>query len=294
MEALKRLLLLGPLALAGCELTRDPTGLELDARPVGVYSVLRAGADTVSVLVVRYREEFQLFEPGFEPVAGAEVRIVAGGDTLRLRPGSAECLVAPAPGERPVDAAPGCYAAGVPGGVRPAERYELLVRLPGGETVRGATQVPRAPELLAPAEDARLTPTSEGRFVLRLGFDAPPEAGLVTLTLTAVEEACEISPEDETIGPGEPIAVGGAGRDSAVVRVRAVRCAVKGVPVRRDTVPARLLLTAFDTAYARYRAQVLDKQSVLERRASAGVSGAVGVFAGAAASERRVVFVPAR
>lgn len=299
MEVLKRFSVVLLVALtAGCEFTRDPVGLDFSEQPVGVYSVLRAGSDTVSVLLVRYKEDVQAFEAGFEPIGGAEVQITAGSDTLRLDsnlPGFSGCFVPAMPGAPETVADSGCYAAVLPGGVHPSERYELRVRLPSGETIRGVTQVPRPPEFLAPDPNARLQPNADGTgFTLRLRFDAPPEAGLVALNIQPVPEICQVFYEREDIDPRSPLPVGGPGRDSATVRLLGVGCSDRGQPVALDSIPARLLLTAYDTAYARYVAQVVDRNSVLQGRASAGVEGALGVFAGAASAERRAVFVPAR
>lgn len=70
--------------------------------------------------------------------------------------------------------------------------------------------------------------------------------------------------------------------------------AIASLSVFPGSFPARLLLTAYDTACARYVAQVIGRGSVLQGRASAGVEGSLGVFAEAASAERRAVFVPAR
>ncbi len=296
MEVLKLLVALLVFAAAGCGLTRDPAALDFDERQLGVYSVLRAGADTVSVLVIRYSEKGGSFQPAFEPVAGADVRIVAGADTVRLvaeLPGFRGCLVPPQPGAPEFSVSEGCYTGVLPGGVRAAARYELLVRLPTGERVRGFTQVPRPVEIVAPVANLELRPEpDDAGFVLSLRLDVPPEAGLVTLTVEALDEECLVSPASEAIGPGQPIPLGVPGADSVVVRLAGASCRINGTPVQRDSIPARLRFAAYDTAYARYFMATNGRGSVLRSRAAAGLDGALGVFAGVAIADRRIVLVP--
>ena len=63
------------------------------------------------------------------------------------------------------------------------------------------------------------------------------------------------------------------------------------LPVEYDSLHARLLVTAYDTAYVRYAATIEDGGSVQQRRFAAGVSGALGLFAGAATADRRITLV---
>jgi hypothetical protein len=82
--------------------------------------------------------------------------------------------------------------------------------------------------------------------------------------------------------------------DSIDHRILAAYCARGSEMVSWDSVVVRLVVTAYDTAYARYVGEVISNESVRRSRASAGVQGALGVFAGAASAERRLVLVPAK
>lgn len=294
MEVLRRFVLAGAaILLVGCEFARAPTALDIPESSIGAYGVLRAGSDTVSVLLVRFRTDLKYLERGFDPISGADVRVISGNDTLRLAEapaGFSRCytteLDSPNVG---ASAGPGCYAATLPGGVQSGREYRLLARLPDGIMVEGVAAVPAAPGILAPQADARV-PASEGEYTVRLVYTTPPGTGRVEVAVLSLDNACTIRFEDPTVRAGGGLQIGAAESNSVVVRINRVSCSERGRPVARDAVPARLVLTAYDTAYARYAAETLDRGSVLGSRASVGLTGALGLFAGAASSERRITF----
>jgi hypothetical protein len=83
-------------------------------------------------------------------------------------------------------------------------------------------------------------------------------------------------------------------RDSLIVALFEVTCRQGGTFVARDSISARLGVTAFDTAYARYAKEVLDSRSreaIRAPRASAGIQGVLGLFGGAAAATRDVMLI---
>ena len=302
MAVLRRaLVLLAALLLPGCD-GHPPTGMDVEAS-ISVHAVLRAGSDTASVLLLRY-------EPGqeepFRRLSGAGVRIASFRGTLHLQEaqqGFADCTRSRNPYIPPGAIQTGCYAASVTGGIRAREPYELHVALPSGDSVLGSAVIPAAPVLLAPGSGTRLVVRTDGQGlpepgmgVFRVRWTAPPEAARIEVgvepravyhqgyPLTGV--TCVL---EGGSSPRDP-----APSDSAVYSVSASYCRRGETPVPWDSVVARLVVTVYDSIYARYAREVLSTESVRRGRASAGLQGAVGVFAGAASAERRLVLLPAR
>jgi hypothetical protein len=60
----------------------------------------------------------------------------------------------------------------------------------------------------------------------------------------------------------------------------------------RERVDARLVVATFDSAYSRYARAFFDRDTAPITEASAGLTGAFGVFAAAARASVDVVFVP--
>ncbi len=82
--------------------------------------------------------------------------------------------------------------------------------------------------------------------------------------------------------------------DSLIVALFEVDCRQGSTSVAWDSISARLAVTAFDTAYARYAKEVLDSRSreaIRAPRASAGIQGVLGLFGGAAAATRDVMLI---
>ena len=295
MGVLKRTAVLLLIVQAGCEFGREPVGIDAAGGEVAAYSILLAGSDTASVLLVRYHEEIRPFEPSFDPIPGAEVSLVHENEVIRLNAEAvvpARCFAPGGAGEREVDTAPGCYMGVVPGGIRPGEMYRLVVILPTGKEIVGQTVIPRRPELLRPEEGALIPIRRERPAVLRVAYTAPPEAGLLTLAIPAQREGCEIRTDRTDIEPGSAFPVPRPGTDSVFVPITGASCFVEGQRILGDTIAARLVLTAYDEPYARFSAAVTDRASARESRISAGLTGAFGVFSGAASDERRLFFVP--
>jgi hypothetical protein len=313
MEVLKRsALLLGvALIVGGCEFLREPTPLELTGEQIMVHGVLEAGSDTVAVLLTRVRPGRQGTN-GAEvlPLSGVDVRIAGGGSSVRLAEapaGFGACLRArDTTGQGPRVFGPGCYAAVVPGGVRAGGRYELLVAAPGGE-IRGTVTVPTRPVILRPDENARFVIRREsggeraaGEIPVR--WTAPATAASIELNLVAAAvfekggqvsgAACRIERPVGLIYPVE------RGDSASAVIYNPIYChqptsATTVRAVEQDSIHARLLVVAYDTAYTRY-ATLPSGSSVQRDRFAAGVTGALGVFAGAATTERRITLVTAR
>lgn len=291
MEILKKVL---PVALAAslgaCELVRAPTPLEFTDGHVQVHSILLAGSDTARVLVTRTVPSAGVLQSKLEPLAGATVRLASGPDTLTLSGGASECTA----GEPHRDAThlrAGCYAAAVPGGVRAGGRYALFVDPPGGGEIRGEAVVPADLVLRSPAAGAEVTagagggPGSSGDPVVVRWGSVPPDRR-VELTIAPGDSACVVVPGAETGFGSRTLAV--TGRDSAVVRIARAWCGNNFGPQR---IEAELVMTAFDSAYTAYARRVLEARAVPIDRAAVGITGAIGVFAGAAVERRPVVVV---
>lgn len=297
---------LAVLALPGCDITRAAAPFEYSEDNVSVYGVMEAGSDTVRVILSRFDSRVAASAQPFAPLSGARVRVVRGPDTTHLAEapaGFSDCYRNPPPSGTQPAIRSGCYAARIPGGVRPRQQYQLSVLLPGGGTISGAALVPGAPALNSPAANARVE--------VPAAF-SPGEAqrpGLVRVHWAPVENAgrIEASLSGAAVYRNGRVASGVSCRvtafpgtsadlirlDSVVLAVTAPDCTENGRPATWDSISARLLVTAYDTAYARYAAELAGGGTIRHPRASAGVSGAYGVFGGAASTERRLVLVPA-
>lgn len=310
---MKREILLGLALLAsGCDFLRDPTQIDVRGSETIVHSVLRAGSDTVAVLLQRAEPATGGNGPRIVPVSGAAVRIAGGGASVLLAEapsGFPSCIR----GERnPLGEAlgdsirAGCYAAVLPGGVRAGERYELRIELAGGERIEGTTVVPGAPEILAPDANARFEVRTQiappygagvGEIPVRVRVSAGTggaEAGLATLT--AFEDGRAAPDARCRIEHGSGIRRTPADPDTLRIRIiNPIDCAQQVESgyrrVEWDSLHVRLLVAAYDTAYVRYVESLYDGETVARGRASAGVMGALGVFGGAATAERPVTLV---
>lgn len=295
--AILRLLLAGGAVVLLSACRHDPLA-EVELREsTSLHAVLRAGSDTAAVLLLRY--DPRSAEP-FQRLSGADVAISSAGELARLREapeGFRDCVRSrdvflPDPAIRS-----GCYAARLPGPIRSGESYRLRVALPGGDSVTGAVVVPAAPVIVSPAEGlvirtpppGQLLVPPSSRFTAKWTVPkdvARIEVGLVTSAVfwqgrRLAGAACIVSagfPEEDHTSA-----------DSLVYSIGQVGCQRGSEPVQWDSLAVRLVVTAYDTAYARYAAEVLSNGSVRGGRASAGIQGAFGVFAGAASDERHLV-----
>lgn len=304
MALLKHKLLLLTCLATGCDLVREPTPLELTGEEVLVHSLLLAGSDTVSVYLTRSRPGRGTPAPNIQPIAGAEVRIIGPAGSIRLNedpPGLPRCFIQNT-GLQPATQ-PGCYGALLPGGVKPGARYELQIALPGGGTIEGIAVVPQPLVILAPEHQHRIlaeTPTSArpeiyGSVQTRWGGSG--DAGRVQFriqSLAVLRNGVRVpsaSCDFETISV-VPRGVDARSTGSAFVGFQVLNCFEEPASgtlrrIEPDSIQARFVITAFDTAYTRY-AEVISKDAVERRHLSVGVRGALGVFAGAATSEQRV------
>lgn len=306
------------LALAaGCEIVPPPTAVDLEPS-VQLNAVLRAGADTVAVLLERTGTENGSLRT--TPVSGAQVRLAGPGAEVMLREapaGFAACVRSfdpstglPANGP----AGPGCYAGVVPGGVRAGGTYSLAADLPGHAPVTARTTVPLPPEPVFPVAGTRIPlrlTTSPGgsllftdALTLRWRTHRQGERVLPGVAAGRVYRGGRVVPGAQCgvyLRSDADLVVDGTGRqgfaDSATVTGMVSGCGEwtgtgasrQFVALNPDSVEAHLHLTALDSAYALSR--VSFGGAVREASASVGVTGAYGMFVGLAPSRRRIVFV---
>jgi hypothetical protein len=311
MEILKHFVALAGLSLVwGCDPTRPPTPIDPGGEQVVVSSVLHAGSDTVLVSVVRVTPRLHSRETSVQRITGAEVRIEGEGVALRLAeapPGFGPCLehVSFSTNSELVAVAVPCYAAVLPGGVRVGGQYQLRISLPGGGRIEGAATVPQAPTILAPEGNARWIRRSAGDVdMLKVRWTAPAGTAGIGFSIQAtaafrggarvLDPVCTMY----LIGGTRPSvhAVRDTPRqDSASLTYDVISCTDRtgATPsiFRPDSMHARLVVTAYDTTYTRYTEATL-KGAVRPEQVTAGISGALGVFAGVASAERRVTLIP--
>jgi hypothetical protein len=148
--------------------------------------------------------------------------------------------------------------------------------------------------VLAPTAGARVASApGTGEYAFLLRYQAGADAGMVTLAVLG-SPGCTVDLADESAAAGASFEVGGPGLDSAMVRLRGAVCRSGNTVTQPDSAPATLHLTALDTAYSRFRRETDERGSLLESRASAGLSGAVGFFGAAAATQVPIVLVRTR
>jgi hypothetical protein len=295
------------LLATGC--TRAPAVFDYTEEHVALHAVVAAGMPTVSAMVTR-------FTPGtraLQPVSGVELQLLVGTDTLPFAEvplNGISCTGEEALAESFSGA--GCYRATVPGGVRAGGSYALRARFPNGQVATGALTVPEVPTLLAPSGEVRVGVRNRGQILIEQvdGIRASARLASFPVRWTRPEGAARI---EVMLGAGTVFRggqrvpgaqcmlrqTGGAERDviafdSLTLALFEVSCRQGGNFVAWDSIQARLAVTAFDSAYARYADEVLDsrrREAVRAPRVSAGIQGVLGLFAGAAAATRDVMLI---
>jgi hypothetical protein len=311
MEVLTRVLAAGALlAAAGCSFLRDPTPVEATGEQPSVHALLVTGSDTVKLLLQRTGPGNRGSGEGVSarPISGAEVTLETGSERVRLaETPSAGCVAVSLGAITPADA-PGCYAAAIPGGVRPGAAYSLRIRLPGGGTIEGkATALaalrleshPAGTRIFVPRDPYSSNRGEATRLLLRLrGAEGAPGAGvdfiprvLYSRGQALTEFYCSVEYPRGYVFPRDP-------QGDLHPNLYGVTCVPRtpaGTPpdpqFRVDSVRATLRVVAFDTAYTRY-VDIQEEDAVGRRDATAGVTGAIGLFAAAARVQTEVVLVP--
>jgi hypothetical protein len=300
------------LAAAGCEFVRPPTYIEAPRDRLIVHSVLTAESDTVRVLVTIPPAPTSVNRA---PVAvrGALVRLSGAGQEITLveaAEGFSGCVaeegwwgpMQPPPGP----AAAGCYAAVLPGGARPGERYSLRVEAAGYPTITGETLVPLAPDwVVSPSGNPHPMTWSMGSSgisaPLLLSWSGAP--GTVEMPHTFSEATfveghpsdvrCAIIPVNQnqgSIGPVLRLDPDGTLEIRLLVHSCGTNPYTEGQPLP-DEIRAPIALVTHDPAYAAYADGVM--RSAGSRMAAFGLSGGFGVFGSVSITRRVVVLVSA-
>jgi hypothetical protein len=313
---MRRALLALLVAAAGCDPVLPPAVVDLEPS-VQLNAMLRAGADTVAVLIEQTGTEGSSLRT--VPVSGGHVRFSGPGGEVVLReapagfPACVREFDHTGPQAVPLPIAAGCYAGVAPGGVRAGATYSLAADLPGLGPVTARTTIPHPPEPVYPAEGARVPLRAihpqvamvvSDALVLRWRTRSQGETVVPSTAPGAVFREGRAVPGAECamylMGDGETVLDGrmrDGFADSVVVRTQLAGCAEwtgaappgQFRPFRPDSVEVYLHLTALDTAYTRSREGRGD--AVREKNASVGISGAYGLFVGMASARRRIVFV---
>ena len=281
--------------VAACQWTRDPVAIEGAQTQFGVFSVLRAGSDSASVLVARFIPDPSPLHPGWEGVGGATVRLVAGADTIALveQPSESRACASGIGGPLPTIAS-GCYRALIPGGIVAGASYELLADVPDFGRITGRTTIPFAPSVITPEEGAVLPAdrVNDQWPTVRLRIATPPGTGRLEAQLLPRDpnRTCEAYFLAGTAGILGLLVLDPEEAESIDVRFGA-RCYTTSGTVPIGELPAVIRAVAYDSAYARFAELALDRgdQALLSKYARAGIDRGVGYFAGAAVTERRVV-----
>ncbi len=307
MGVLSRVGLLILLLAMGC--TRAPGVFEFTEEHVVLHAVVAAGMPTVSAIVTRFTPG----TPALQPVPGVALQFITGTDTLPFQEVTSDGGTCAA--EEGFDVRfnrAGCYRVAIPGGVRAGGSYALRARFPNGQVASGAVTVPEVPTLLAPLGGIRVGVRNRGEVRIEQVGDLRALAPLASFPVrwTRPEGAARM---EVTLGAGTVfrggqrvsgaqctlLQTGGAERDviafdSLTLALFEVSCRQGGNFVAWDSIHARLAVTAFDSAYARYADEVLDsrrREAVRAPRVSAGIQGVLGLFAGAAAATRDVMLI---
>jgi hypothetical protein len=304
--------LLALAVLFGC--TREPTPISLTGEQLMVHSLMLAGSDTVQVHVARALSD-PIRDPdlpgGFDfsrPVSSADVRLIVGQSTIALREapaGFAPCTPArqSAPQEA-VQAEAGCYAALVPGGIRPNVPYRLEIRMGAAGSADGHAVVPEAPVFTEASSHTRHSIAFGHGFWGTAGAVAIPVRYQLPGGVTGVRVAIQLDDvyrggnhvPEATCYPfgGDQFVRRSATTDSTRVELHGVYCHRDSAGRLEEFVPdsvlGRVVLTGFDSTYVRY-SEAAQQRSAEASRLRAGVTGALGVFAGAATVTRPITLI---
>jgi hypothetical protein len=310
----RRALLLAIGLLMGCQ--REPTPLGLTGEQLMVHSVLVGGSNIAEVYVTRALPNV-VFDPSnpagtvySRPVAGAVVRLIRGATTLMLSeapagfPPCSSVSFGADPTTRTIE--PGCYAAAVPGGILAGERYLLQISLNGG-AVQGELVVPAAPTVLSPSPNTRYGAPLGDQFIqtpvviIPVHFSLGARMTAVRLSLGVdsvffggrrdLNARCNY---DEF---GEPLRRT-TQRDSVSFVVHFLTCFRQTVQggvtlVVPDSIHAHVDVTAFDSTYVGYY-EAATQRSAEQSSLRAGITGALGLFAGAGIARTPVVLIRSR
>lgn len=261
---------LGALLTTAC----DRSVIELRDDLYAVHALLVAGTDSARVLVTR-NDPRVAHGLGEEGVGSAVVRLIHGGDTLTLDE---------LPAHPDVPGPSGEYAALVPGGIVPGERYELVVEWSSG-SAHGATRVLELPQIVSPTAGTRIE--WQESTTVPVEVSAPTASGgVLALEAAALysEGAASANPncffhtdaDDEDLPPP-------AVAELKEVEIPSPSCWSPDLhePLEWDSLDVRLILVTYDSTYMRY-AELFEASGAYLPSTSVGIEGAMGFFASGA------------
>jgi hypothetical protein len=295
-------------AVVGCEFPIEPESYSDDL--ISVHSILIGDATTAAVLITGFDSK----SAEFYPVLDAKVHLHGPSGTLEMSRATSEegvCIRAEFPRAAP-ELEAGCYRASIPTGIPPGSSWELEVVTASARRFSGRATVPLPLSVHEPSVGERIRFVSDVSpggplgvllATIDLQWTSPPEIGRVQGVIApglpyrddhAIENArCEVrqgpSPDDDL-----------APAPSHQLLIFALDCAGPSPgtpPIRWDSLAATVVLTAFDTVYARYARDVAQSdpshpRAVRPEYAGAGLTGAAGVFAAATIRSVPIMFVP--
>ena len=298
------------VAAAACFRADDP--IEVDETAIHVHAVLQAGADTATVVITR-PGSYETFDYVLVPVTGASVRLIRGADTTELLPrADGGCVTF---GRTPLGNGDGCYDATFAAPIQVGEEWELDITLADGVRITGATRVPTAPTITAPAAGEEFTVRCQGEYdcipmwdpfveppqraalgLIPMGWIKPAGADYIQFGLdvrrvagAASNTICQFYPEP-LYDPFQ------TSRDTLSWPIYGLDCHQRGTRLVQpwDSMFVDVVVSTASEEYSEYERAVFSGQSVRFDAVRAGVEGAYGVFGAMASARQPVVLINAK
>lgn len=296
--------------LTGC--LRDPDPIDLDEDAVTVHAILEAGADSAVILLSRPGDNaaYGSWTP-YTPIADAEVRLIAGGETTWLiEDPDVPCVYAYY--SDPSGTGSGCYRAVLPEPIAAGTEYHLEIELTDGTAIHGRTTVPEPVTIRAPDPGATVTATCDSdESCWGQPLDVPPYAIPVVTIPVAWTSNASIHGSSVSLRPvavyhqgveypGTACDLGYYGslpisRDSLDWLVPNIYCSGEDGNLsmaRFDSIRARLSVIGLNEHYTRYQ-ETTYGQGVRIEAASQGLDGAYGVFGATSTATRTILIIRA-
>lgn len=309
MAVLKRLLCSALVLVGSCDFLREPLRTDFSTALPTVSAMLRAGSDTVQVLLQRPVNRAGRTE--FDPISGSEVFIDGPDGRIVLREaaeGFPVCFVphegGASPGAPPAEEdGLGCYSAVLGEPIRQGALYTLHAQTPDGAIIHGVTLVSAVPLVTQPGVGDHFTiervPTRLDPVELEVSVQLGRGAAGVEVRLRPLEAySGDAALPDVQCGIDQFSAV--QKRESSPMRARVwiaepIECVDMSsvVPgrVAVDSLRTEILVTSFDSAYIAYLDLLLN-DAVHAERASVGVEGAYGFFGSTANNTSELMLLP--
>lgn len=271
--AVVMLLAAGTASLAACNLVRPSEPAELDPDVIAVQAVIFAGSSSPHAIV-----GFPHRAGGPPPSIGLELWAQGSGPRI----GAFDMGEACDPSGRGFGVYT-CVSATLPAPLQSGMTYRLVAVGPGG-VIEGTATVPEPPVIVSPARDTVIE--WDGQFLPIATIDLTVEAPAAVHMFAVAVSDLIVTPED---GPPrldcaffeQPARMRIPVQDVVRLEFHSLHCSGFFQPWNEITFLVRLV--GFDAAYASFAAA--NEHEILHGTRSFGITGAAGVFAGAAGSE---------